>query len=67
LLFLPAAGYRYYSGGQYDVGNFGYYWSSTVNGATSRSLYFYSTDVYPGGNSYYRGSGFSLRCVAELN
>jgi hypothetical protein len=64
LLFLPAAGYRNYSGSQSNVGYSGYYWSSTVNGTYSRYLDFGSTYVYPlDGN--YRANGFSVRCVAE--
>jgi hypothetical protein len=39
-LKLPVAGYRYYSGGQLNnVGNLGYYWSSTVSSTDSRHLY----------------------------
>jgi hypothetical protein len=65
LLFLPAAGYRLYSGGgQSRAGHYGSYWSSTVNMRYSHDLGFDSAYVYPGGNGN-RANGFSLRCVAE--
>ncbi|MDR3328323.1 MAG: hypothetical protein LBT04_09500 [Prevotellaceae bacterium] len=51
LLFLPAAGYRDSSGEQHNVGNYGYYWSSTVSGAYSHYLFFLSTNVYPSSNN----------------
>ncbi|MDR3327863.1 MAG: fibrobacter succinogenes major paralogous domain-containing protein [Prevotellaceae bacterium] len=64
LLFLPAAGYRNYSGSQNDAGYYGYYWSSTVNEANSHNLFFNSSLVNTG-NGNNRVLGFSLRCVAE--
>lgn len=63
-LKLTAGGGRYYSSvGLYDVGSYGYYWSSTVYGVTARHLYFYSSDSY----MYYdyRAYGFSVRCVKD--
>jgi hypothetical protein len=45
-------------------GEFGYYWSSTVNGISALSLGFYSGTV---GVSYdARADGSSVRCVADL-
>lgn len=64
-LFLPAAGYRNVtSGGAVSVGSLGYYWSSTADGTNSYNLNFYNGYVLPAYN-YYRGSGFSVRCVQE--
>ena len=64
-IFLPAAGYRYYSSGSLDdVGSGGYYWSATATSGTYvRYLYFYSDGVYwfINGRSY----GSSVRAVKE--
>ena len=63
-LKLPMAGYRSSSDGSLRyVGTRGYYWSSTVSGASSRSLYFYSSyaDMYV----YYRARGYSVRCLKD--
>lgn len=65
-LFLPAAGYRKYSGLHY-AGDHGDYWSSSPGPSYSYgaySLYFYSDGAGWGGNIY-RGDGFSVRPVAE--
>ena len=64
-LFLPAAGYRFYSNGAlYSRGGNGYYWSSTEFGnGGSWYLSFSSSDA---GTDYnYRTDGLSVRCVAE--
>ena len=61
--YLPALGY-YYSGQLDDVGNSGYYWSSSAHPSYSRSayvLYFFSgfVNVYYGGRFFgYRVGGF---------
>lgn len=63
-LKLPVAGHRVYrSGSLLDVGSGGYYWSSTVDGAYSRFLYFTSS----GANmlSANRAGGLSVRCLKE--
>ena len=62
-IFLPAAGYRYGSW-LYNVGSYGYYWSSSLG--TDRpdyayELYIYSDDVSL--NDYRRYSGCSVRPV----
>jgi hypothetical protein len=58
------AGYRGLSSGSlYGVGTFGYYWSSTVSGATSRTLYFDGSGANMNGND--RANGFSVRCLKE--
>jgi len=62
-LFLPASGYRNYGDGLlYYQGSRSYYWSSDILSTNAYYLYFASGTVYPA-NSYYRGTGFALRCV----
>jgi hypothetical protein len=60
-LKLPLAGYRGIDGSLVDVGAYGSYWSSTVNGAYSRNLFFYSG--YANMDFNHRASGFSVRCL----
>ena len=63
-LKLPVAGYRYFSNGTLSsVGTGGYYWSSTVSGTYSRSLYFSSSNA--GMGSSRRAVGFSVRCIKD--
>jgi uncharacterized protein (TIGR02145 family) len=63
-LKLPVAGYRYYSGGQLNnVGNLGYYWSSTVSSTDSRHLYLNSSNAGMYTNN--RASGISCRCIKD--
>ncbi|HIB77036.1 MAG TPA: hypothetical protein EYO58_05345 [Flavobacteriales bacterium] len=60
---LPG-GYRY-SGGFYDIGNFGDWWSASGSGSNSweRALNYYDGSVYRDDvNRYY---GFSARCVRD--
>jgi uncharacterized protein (TIGR02145 family) len=65
-LFLPAAGHRYYSVGSLRyAGTEGYYWGSSVSGASAYSLYPDSSVVSLGYYNFPRAYGFSLRCVAE--
>ncbi len=64
-LKLPLAGQRNRSNGEIEiVGHSGLYWSSTVDGPTSRYLHFYSSwaSVYQGGN---RALGVSVRCIND--
>ena len=66
--FFPASGYRHYiSGGLYDMGSYGRYWSyASDSQANVRSLRFYSGNVYPlNGNN--RAFGFSVRPCQEFN
>lgn len=69
-VFLPAAGYRDgYVGNSiiYNVGSFGYYWSSTpFDDDSAYSLYFYSGIVNPA-NDYARFSACAVRLVTESN
>jgi uncharacterized protein (TIGR02145 family) len=63
-LKLPVAGYRFnINGSLFNVGTFGYYWSSTVSSTNSRSLYFYSSNAIM--NNYNRAFGFSVRCLKD--
>ena len=60
---LPG-GYRY-SGGFYNVGYHGYWWSASESGSYSwlRLLYYSYDDVYRGNVNRY--NGFSARCVRD--
>lgn len=61
-IFVPAAGYRF-GVSVYDVGRYGYYWSSSVlNEYYAYRVYFYSGYLYPQ-NRDYRFFGFSVRLV----
>ena len=63
-LALSAAGYRINNNGALsNVSSYGYYWTSSANGTNSRrrDLSKYSTYI----GSYYRGAGFSVRCIQD--
>ena len=63
-VLLPVAGNRNNSNGSLNnVGSNGNYWSSTVDGTRSRSLYFYSSHagMYSDGRAY----GISVRCLKD--
>ena len=63
-LKLPVAGSRIYSSGSLDaVGFHGRYWSSTVDGFTSRYLLFYNTNSAV--INFYRANGYSVRCLKD--
>jgi hypothetical protein len=56
------AGYRHHSNGLLSgVGTYGYCWSSTVSGTSSRFLDFSSSNAYM--NVFYRANGFTVRCL----
>lgn len=61
-IFLPAAGYRYYSG-LWETGNVGSYWSShsPYNSNYAYGIHFHSNNGYC--DYYYRGDGSSVRPV----
>jgi hypothetical protein len=61
-LKLPMAGGRG-NGSLSVVGTFGRYWSSTVDGTNSRSLYFGSSSASM--NTYRRAFGSSVRCLKD--
>lgn len=64
-LYLPAAGYRDVTNATVsNTGTLGFYWSSNVNAANARSIYFDSSIVNPGANNI-RGNGYSIRCISE--
>ena len=66
-LYFVRPGYYHVNGNMYNLGSYGYYWSSTVfNTTRAYGLLFYGSDVLPQGNYYLdRGYGYSLRCVAR--
>lgn len=68
-LFLPAAGYRIGSSGQFGcAGTNGYYWSSAPfygGNYNAGNLYFYASSVNPL-FSYNRSNGFQVRCVRDI-
>jgi hypothetical protein len=64
VLKLPMAGGRNYGNGSLgNVGSFGFYWFSTVSGASARRLSFDSGDASMGTRG--RASGFSVRCLKD--
>jgi len=63
-VFLPAAGLRYSSSGNFGSrGSIGYYWLSTVSGLKAMYLQFRS--LYADMDSNSRAYGHSVRCVQE--
>ena len=61
-LKLPYAGGRNWNNGPWNFGgSYGYYWSSTPNGANGYNLYFNSSNIDPSDISN-RAYGFSVRC-----
>ncbi|MCT4260494.1 hypothetical protein HZP32_00010 [Elizabethkingia anophelis] len=63
-LFLPAAGYRFYTAGALgNRGSYGTCWSSSEATSRATSLYFLSSNVSV--YNSFRPNGFSVRCVAE--
>ena len=66
-IFLPAAGYRLSGDGTlFSAGTYGGYWSSTAYGrAMDAAYYLLFTSRHTGSGGEYRGSGLSVRAVAE--
>jgi uncharacterized protein (TIGR02145 family) len=65
-LKLSIAGYRQGgSGSLIGVGTYGYYFSSSVSGTTSLTLYFLSSDASMVGDL--RAYGFSIRCIKDAS
>lgn len=66
-LKLPTAGFRNYSSWIYNTNDYGYYWTSNVDGTMSRYLFIThsgslsTTEM----KSDYRGLGCSIRCIKE--
>jgi uncharacterized protein (TIGR02145 family) len=63
-LKLPVSGSRVgSSGAPFNVGSYGFYWSSSVSGSDARDLYFSSSNADLG--SFYRAAGFAVRCIKD--
>ncbi len=65
ILKLPAAGGRSYNNGSLaNVGSDGAYWSGTISAFNASALGFFGSgaEIY----SYYRGDGYSVRCIKEF-
>lgn len=63
-LKLPVAGYRVFGNGSlFNVGTSGFYWSSTVSSADSRTLSFNSSNAFMNTDS--RAGGASVRCLKD--
>jgi hypothetical protein len=63
-LKLPVSGYRLNSDGSpLNVGNLGYYWSSTVNNTSASYLSFSGSNA--GIYNNYRASGYAVRCLKD--
>ena len=63
---LPG-GNRYYDGTYDDIGNYGYWWSSTEYSTTDawyRYMYYNNTNVVR--NNFDKQNGFSVRCVRDF-
>ena len=66
-VFLPTAGYRLYGDYVNNVGNYGIYWSSSIDGnATSKVIGFFDSG-FGTGYSDYRDTGYSVRLVCQSN
>lgn len=67
-LKLPSAGYRDWQLGGLFVDAFvhgGRYWSSAVNGNSSRGLYFRGASTDASVNNYNRTDGYAVRCIKD--
>ena len=64
---LPG-GYRYFAGKFYNIGQDGYWWSSSqfaTGGAWYRYLNCFTGNIY--GNYDFEGGGYCVRCVKDYN
>jgi len=60
------AGYRYYDGYFYNLGNYSYFWSSTESNASyAYGLYLWDSDSNITLSSNLKGNGFSIRCLKD--
>jgi uncharacterized protein (TIGR02145 family) len=64
-IFLPAAGYRFYSGAIEYVGTGGNYWSSTLSDEISAYCLAFGNAGANTEGYFYIGDGQTIRCVAE--
>jgi uncharacterized protein (TIGR02145 family) len=65
---LPLAGYRCFNDGSIilnhnELGQVGYYWSSTIENEFSQHLFLYSSGTYTSLDN--RGRGYSVRCIKD--
>lgn len=64
--WYPAVGGRWHdSGSLYHVGNYGYCWSASSNPSYACYLSCSSSGYVTPASFYYRGYGYSVRCVKE--
>ena len=65
-LKFTVAGYRTYNnGGLANVGSYGYYWTSSVDGSTNAVARRYFSPTSTGADTGYRASGMSVRCIKD--
>ena len=66
-IWYPASGCSgSYGGGQYNVGNYGYYWSASPNSGNAYYLFFDNNGGRVGpSDSNFRVFGYSVRCLQE--
>jgi len=65
-LFLPAAGQRQASDGMLgNRGMWGNYWSCSVSGGSYANMMNYTNDGTSFGDNTIKGTGLSIRCIAE--
>jgi uncharacterized protein (TIGR02145 family) len=62
---LPAAGFRVISGGVYNQGSTGRYWSSTVYSSTSGYNLSFSSSIVSPTATYSYAAGNAVRCVRQ--
>jgi len=65
-VFLPAAGNRYDTS-MYNVGTYGYYWSSTCSSSSNAYYEGFNSGGHSPLNSYDRNGGRSVRLIKDLN
>ena len=65
-VFLPAAGYRNGTG-MYDVGDNGYYWSSSANFTNGAWVGYFDDGYFYAAGNYNRDDDQSVRLVASLS
>lgn len=63
ILKLTVTGVRQWDNSFNNVGNYGYYWSNTVDGTNAKALQLQAG--YNLGFNYPRANGFSVRCIKD--
>ena len=65
-LKFTVPGYRVYNTGDLaNEGSYGYYWTSSVDGSTNAVARRYFSPTGTGGDTGYRASGMSVRCIKD--